>query len=80
MKTFSVAVAVAIVVIFICIHENSAVPAGVQKPEELMSNDNPAAEHQELPGRPEKMPSNIRKKRGCSCECWPDPDPKLFVV
>ncbi|XP_059194826.1 hepcidin-like [Centropristis striata] len=68
MKTFSVAVAVAVVLAFICIQESSADPiTGVQEPEEPISNDNPAAEHQELPGRLEKMLSNIREKRQIIC-------------
>ncbi|XP_059194824.1 hepcidin-like [Centropristis striata] len=71
MKTFSVAVALAVVLAFICIQESSADPiTGVQEPEEPeepMSNDNPAAEHQELPGRLEKMLSDIRQKRQTNC-------------
>ncbi|XP_059194829.1 hepcidin-like isoform X1 [Centropristis striata] len=68
MKTFSVAVAVAIMLAFICIQESSADPiTGVQEPEEPKSNDNPVAEHQELPGRLGKMLSNIREKRQSNC-------------
>ncbi|XP_059194828.1 hepcidin-like [Centropristis striata] len=68
MKTFSVAVAVAVVLAFICIQESSADPiTGVQEPEEPISNSNPAAEHQELPGRLEKMLSNIREMLQIKC-------------
>ncbi|XP_053182836.1 hepcidin-like [Scomber japonicus] len=44
MKTFSVAVAVAVMLTFICIQENSAVPVvGVEEMEEMPSNDSPVA-------------------------------------
>nr|ACD80121.1 hepcidin precursor type II [Sebastes schlegelii]ACD80123.1 hepcidin precursor type II [Sebastes schlegelii] len=69
MKTFSVAVAVAVVLIFICFQESSAFPfAGVKELDEPMSNDEPAAENEEMPVSSRKMPFNIRQKRqGMNC-------------
>uniref|UniRef100_A0AAX7TUX2 Alpha-defensin propeptide domain-containing protein n=1 Tax=Astatotilapia calliptera TaxID=8154 RepID=A0AAX7TUX2_ASTCA len=49
MKAFSIAVAVTLVLAFICILESSAIPfAGVQEPEEAGSNDTPVVAHQEM--------------------------------
>ncbi|XP_059194833.1 hepcidin-like [Centropristis striata] len=71
MKTFSVAVAVAVMLAFICVQESSAVPiTGVQEPEELMSNDNPAAEQEEMTEE-WKMPLNFRQKRSRGMKCTP---------
>ncbi|XP_051261698.1 hepcidin [Dicentrarchus labrax] len=75
MKTFSVAVAVAVVLAFICLQESSAVPVTeVQELEEPMSN-----EYQEMPVESWKMPYNNRHKRhsspgGCRfcCGCCPN--------
>ncbi|XP_018538931.1 hepcidin-like [Lates calcarifer] len=63
MKTFSVAVAVAVVLAIICIQESSAFTfTGVQELEELMSNDNPVAEHEETAVDSWMMPYNFRQK------------------
>nr|ACD80120.1 hepcidin precursor type I [Sebastes schlegelii]ACD80122.1 hepcidin precursor type I [Sebastes schlegelii] len=69
MKTFSVAVAVAVVLAVICIQESSAVPATkVQELEEPMSNDNPvAADHEETSVDSLKMLYNNREKRDLKC-------------
>ncbi|XP_063342312.1 hepcidin-like [Pelmatolapia mariae] len=51
MKTFSVAVAVAVALICICIQQSSATFAEIRELQELqkaVSNDSPAAEHQEI--------------------------------
>ncbi|XP_068425196.1 hepcidin-like [Clinocottus analis] len=76
MKTFCVAVAVAIVLTFICIQQSSAVPvAQVQELEEPMSVDNPVADQEEAALDSWKMPYNNREKRGfkckvcCNCGC-----------
>ncbi|XP_054477718.1 hepcidin-like [Anoplopoma fimbria] len=69
MKTFSVAVAVAIVLTFICIQQSSAVPVTVvQELEEPMSIDNPVAEHEETSVDSWQMPYNNREKRGIKCK------------
>ncbi|XP_037311029.2 hepcidin-like isoform X2 [Pungitius pungitius] len=69
MKTLSVAVAVAIVLTFICIQHSSAVPtATVQEVEEPMSVEFPLAEQEETPVDSWKMPYNIREKRGIKCK------------
>ncbi|KAF3839446.1 hypothetical protein F7725_018163 [Dissostichus mawsoni] len=53
MKAFSIAVAVTLVLAFICILESSASPfTGVQELEEAGANDTPVA-----------MPNHIRQKR-----------------
>ncbi|KAF1387552.1 hypothetical protein PFLUV_G00081050 [Perca fluviatilis] len=68
MKTFSVAVAVAVVLTFICIQQSSAVPATeVQELEEPMGIENLAAEHEETSVDSWKMPYNNRHKRGFKC-------------
>ncbi|KAM6935735.1 hepcidin-like [Lycodopsis pacificus] len=70
MKTFSVAVAVAVVLTFICIQQSSAVPiTEVQELEEPMSIDNPVGEHEETSVDSWKMPYNIREKRGMMGKC-----------
>ncbi|XP_068586157.1 hepcidin-like [Cebidichthys violaceus] len=69
MKTFSVAVAVAVVLAFISIQQSSAVPvAEVQELEEPMSIDHPVAEHEETSVDSWKMPYNNREKRGIKCK------------
>ncbi|XP_037311028.2 hepcidin-like isoform X1 [Pungitius pungitius] len=71
MKTLSVAVAVAIVLTFICIQHSSAVPTAtqqVQEVEEPMSVEFPLAEQEETPVDSWKMPYNIREKRGIKCK------------
>ncbi|XP_073340873.1 hepcidin-like isoform X2 [Pagrus major] len=56
MKTFSVAVAVAVVLTFICLQESSAVSfTEVQELEEPMSNGSPVAAHEEMPEESWKM-------------------------
>nr|AEM60416.1 hepcidin isoform 6 [Oplegnathus fasciatus] len=68
MKTCSVAVAVAVVLTFICLQESSAVSVTeVQELEEPMSNDNPVAAHEEMSEESWKMPYNNRQKRGITC-------------
>ncbi|KAK9513364.1 hypothetical protein VZT92_026902 [Zoarces viviparus] len=71
MKTFSVAVAVAVVLTFICIQQSSAVPiTEVQELEEPMSIDDPA-EHAEMPEESQQVPINIRQKRQiCNPYCY----------
>ncbi|XP_042279977.1 hepcidin-like [Thunnus maccoyii] len=67
MKTFSVAVAVVIMLTFIFLQESSAVPVtGEQELEEVMSNDSPVAVHEETSVESWKMPYN-RQKRGIKC-------------
>ncbi|MBU7443568.1 hypothetical protein, partial [Paraburkholderia fungorum] len=66
MKTFSVAVAVAVMLTFICIQESSATFTEVEELEEAVSYDNPAVEHQETPVDSWMMPYN-RQKRGIKC-------------
>nr|AAU00798.1 hepcidin 5 precursor [Acanthopagrus schlegelii] len=69
MKTFSVAVAVAVVLTFICIQESSAVPVTeVQELEEPMSNDNPVAAHEETSVDSWKMPYDSRHNRAIKCK------------
>ncbi|XP_029958337.1 hepcidin-1 [Salarias fasciatus] len=64
MKAFSIAVAVTLVLAFICILEVSAVPfAGVQELEEAGSNDTPVAAHQETPMEPWMITNHLRQKR-----------------
>ncbi|KAM8735513.1 hepcidin-1 [Sparus aurata] len=64
MKAFSIAVAVTLVLAFICILESSAVPLnGVQELEEAGSNDTPVAAHQEMSMESWMMPSRVREKR-----------------
>ncbi|KAM4581389.1 hepcidin-1 [Odontesthes bonariensis] len=64
MKAFSIAVAVTLVLAFICILESSAIPlTGVQELEEAGSNDTPVAVHQETPMESWMMPSHFRQKR-----------------
>ncbi|XP_006791782.1 hepcidin-1 [Neolamprologus brichardi] len=65
MKAFSIAVAVTLVLAFICILESSAIPfAGVQElAEEAGSNDTPVVAHQEMSAESSMMPNHIRQKR-----------------
>ncbi|XP_035528268.1 hepcidin-1 [Morone saxatilis] len=64
MKAFSIAVAVTLVLAFICILEGSAVPfAGVQELEEPMSNDTPVAAHQEMSMESWMMPNHISRQK-----------------
>uniref|UniRef100_A0A3B5APS7 Hepcidin-like n=1 Tax=Stegastes partitus TaxID=144197 RepID=A0A3B5APS7_9TELE len=64
MKAFSIAVAVTLVLAFVCILEGSAFPlTGVQEPEEAGSNDTPVAAHQEMSMESWMTPSHIRRKR-----------------
>ncbi|XP_053287810.1 hepcidin-like [Pleuronectes platessa] len=67
MKTFSVAVTVAVVLVFICIQQSSATFPEVQELEEPVSNDNAAAEHQETSVDSWMMPYN-RQKRSFKCK------------
>ncbi|XP_058503926.1 hepcidin-like [Solea solea] len=65
MKTFSVAVAVAIVVLtFICIQESAATYTEV---EEAVGNDNPAAEQQEIPVDSGMMPYTLHSQKHRRC-------------
>ncbi|XP_029360188.1 hepcidin-1 [Echeneis naucrates] len=64
MKAFSIAVAVTLVLAFICILESSAVPfPGVQEQEEAGSKDTPVVAHQEMSIASWMMPSHVRQKR-----------------
>ncbi|KAK2909941.1 hepcidin-1 [Channa argus] len=64
MKAFSIAVAVTLVLAFICILESSAVPfSGVRELEEAGSNDTPVAAHQEMSTESWMMTNHIRQKR-----------------
>ncbi|KAM7383099.1 hypothetical protein PAMP_002781 [Pampus punctatissimus] len=64
MKAFSIAVAVTLVLAFICILESSAVPfTTVQEQEEAGSNDTPVAAHQEMSMESWMMPNHSRPKR-----------------
>ncbi|XP_034030027.1 hepcidin-1 isoform X2 [Thalassophryne amazonica] len=64
MKAFSIAVAVTLVLAFICILESSALPfTGVQELQEAESSDTPVAAPQETSGLSWLMPSHIRQKR-----------------
>ncbi|XP_068179759.1 hepcidin-like [Antennarius striatus] len=76
MKTFSVVVAVAIMLVFICIQESSAVPVSeIQELEEPLSNDHPVAPQEEMSDDSWKMPYNRQKRNpaGCKfcCNCCP---------
>nr|BAH03287.1 hepcidin antimicrobial peptide 3 [Pagrus auriga]BAH03291.1 hepcidin antimicrobial peptide 3 [Pagrus auriga] len=63
MKTFSVAVAVAVVLTFICLQESSAVPVTeVPELEEEISNDDAAASYEETSVETWMMPFDIRQK------------------
>ncbi|XP_029360256.1 hepcidin-like [Echeneis naucrates] len=66
MKTFRVAVAVAVVLTFICVQESSATVSEVEELEEAAMMDNPAVEYQETPVDSRMMPHN-RQKRGIEC-------------
>lgn len=65
MKAFSIAVAVTLVLAFVCMLERStALPFnGVQEPEEAGSNDTPVAAHQETPVQSWMMLGRVREKR-----------------
>nr|XP_020445828.1 hepcidin-like [Monopterus albus] len=64
MKTFSIAVAVTLMLAFICILESSAIPfKEVQELEEAGSNDTPVVAHQEMSMESWMMPNHIRQKR-----------------
>uniref|UniRef100_A0A3B5AHJ0 Hepcidin-like n=1 Tax=Stegastes partitus TaxID=144197 RepID=A0A3B5AHJ0_9TELE len=77
MKTFSVAVAVAVVLTFICIHKSSAVPLNEQVLEEPVGFDNPPAAHR-VAG---PLEMNNRQKRGVQCFqcCYPTDDGRFVV-
>uniref|UniRef100_A0A3Q0S3T4 Hepcidin n=1 Tax=Amphilophus citrinellus TaxID=61819 RepID=A0A3Q0S3T4_AMPCI len=64
MKTFSVAAAVAIALLFTCIQQSSG--AFPQELEEAVSNDSPVAEHQEISADSWTV-SYHRQKRGIKC-------------
>ncbi|XP_042345986.1 hepcidin-like isoform X2 [Plectropomus leopardus] len=81
MKTFSVAVAVAVMLAFICTQESSALPlTGVEELEQPVNNDNgdnPVADHQEWPMEMGNRQFNIREKRSpvkCTPYCYPTGD------
>ncbi|XP_037532735.1 hepcidin-1 [Nematolebias whitei] len=64
MKAFSIAVAVTLVLAFICVLESAAVPfTGVQDQEEAGSNDTPVAAHQDTSVESWMMPNHMRQKR-----------------
>ncbi|XP_072317121.1 hepcidin-1 [Eucyclogobius newberryi] len=64
MKAFSIAVAVTLVLAFVCFVESSALPfAGEPEPEEAGSNDTPVAAHQDMSAQSWMMPGPVREKR-----------------
>ncbi|XP_040020631.1 hepcidin-1 [Gasterosteus aculeatus] len=65
MKAFSIAVAVTLVLAFICILQSSAVPftGQVHEQEEAASNDTPVAAYQEMSTESMMMPDHFRQKR-----------------
>uniref|UniRef100_A0A3Q3XE98 Hepcidin n=1 Tax=Mola mola TaxID=94237 RepID=A0A3Q3XE98_MOLML len=64
MKAFSIAVAVTLVLAFICIQESSPSPfTRVPELDEAGSNDTPVAADQEMSMESRMMPSLIRQKR-----------------
>ncbi|KAF7226795.1 hepcidin-1 [Nothobranchius furzeri] len=64
MKAFSIAVAVTLVLAFVCILGSAAVPfAGVQELEEAGSSETPVAAHPETSMESWMMPDHIRQKR-----------------
>uniref|UniRef100_A0A8C6WJ67 Hepcidin n=1 Tax=Neogobius melanostomus TaxID=47308 RepID=A0A8C6WJ67_9GOBI len=64
MKAFSIAVAVTLVLAFVCIVESSALPfTGVPELGEAGGNDTPAAVHPDEPARSWMMPGHVREKR-----------------
>nr|AMM63161.1 hepcidin [Bostrychus sinensis]QPF70051.1 hepcidin [Bostrychus sinensis]QPF70052.1 hepcidin [Bostrychus sinensis] len=64
MKAFSIAVAVTLVLAFICILESSALPfTGVPELEEAGSNDTPVAAHPDMSAYSWMMPGLVREKR-----------------
>ncbi|XP_073340874.1 hepcidin-like isoform X3 [Pagrus major] len=68
MKTFSVAVAVAVVLTFICLQESSAASfTEVQELEEPMSNGSPVAAHEEMAEESWKMSYASRRWRCRKC-------------
>uniref|UniRef100_A0A3Q1GQG0 Hepcidin-like n=1 Tax=Acanthochromis polyacanthus TaxID=80966 RepID=A0A3Q1GQG0_9TELE len=76
MKTFSVAVAVAVMLAFIFIQESSAVPVMEQELEDPVSFDNPPAAHEVELVESWKMLLNSRQKRDLKCTpyCYPTKD------
>ncbi|XP_072249433.1 hepcidin-like [Leuresthes tenuis] len=70
MKIFSVAVAMAVVLTFICIQESSAAPSSeVHDRVEEMAVHSPVAEKQEMPVEFLKMPYGIGQKRLAGAKC-----------
>ncbi|XP_068614633.1 hepcidin-like [Brachionichthys hirsutus] len=65
MRTLSVTVAVAVMLVCICIQENSAVPVS-EELEEPKSNGHPVAA-QEMSDDSWKMPYNRRKRNPAAC-------------
>uniref|UniRef100_A0A3P9MI56 Hepcidin n=1 Tax=Oryzias latipes TaxID=8090 RepID=A0A3P9MI56_ORYLA len=65
MKAFSIAVAVTLVLAFICILQSSAIPVNgqVKELEEAASNDTPVAARHEMSMQPWMLPNHIREKR-----------------
>ncbi|XP_032411666.1 hepcidin-1 [Xiphophorus hellerii] len=64
MKAFSIAVAVTLVLAFICVVQSSAIPfTGVGELEEAGGNDTPVEAHQEVSMESWMMPKHVREKR-----------------
>ncbi|KAJ0066620.1 hypothetical protein NL108_015654 [Boleophthalmus pectinirostris] len=62
MRAFSIAVAVTLVLAFVCFVE--ALPfAGVPEPEEAGSNDTPVAAYPDMLAQSLMMPGHVREKR-----------------
>uniref|UniRef100_A0A3P8TXB4 Hepcidin n=1 Tax=Amphiprion percula TaxID=161767 RepID=A0A3P8TXB4_AMPPE len=77
MKTFSVVIAVAVMLALIFIQENSAVPVmEEQELEDPVSFDNPPAAHEVELAESLKMLLNSRQKRDLKCTpyCYPTRD------
>ncbi|CAI5662924.1 unnamed protein product [Oreochromis niloticus] len=70
MKTFSVAVAVAVVLTFICVQQSSAVPVTEeQELEEPMSMDYPAAAHEQILVDTEDLSFKYNMHFCCNFKC-----------
>ncbi|KAL0984780.1 hypothetical protein UPYG_G00146810 [Umbra pygmaea] len=63
MKVFSFAVAVAVVLAFICILESTAVPFSEVRTEEAGISDSPVGDHQTPGGFSMELPLHFRFKR-----------------
>ncbi|XP_061531521.1 hepcidin-like [Phycodurus eques] len=67
MKILNIALAVAIMLVFICLQENSGIPVSVTQELEVMTNDNPVAAYDEKFEESWKMSYTNRHKRDVKC-------------